>query len=61
MIKKKYYKACDLFIVNSFQKLKEEYFNDYGYNLLASRKTNDSHYKDFCYTNQNNLKEKPKR
>ena len=60
-MKKRYYKACDLFIINNYQKIKEEYFNDYGYNLFANRKKEDSHYKDFCYTNQNNPKEKPKR
>ena len=61
MIKKKYYKACDLFIVDNYQRIKEEYFNDYGYNIGSNRKNNDSHYKDFCFTKQNNIKEKPKR
>jgi hypothetical protein len=61
MIKKKYYRACDLFIVDGYQKIKEEFLNDYGYNLSANPRNTESHYKDFCYTKQNNLKGKPKR
>lgn len=61
MIKKKYYKSCDIFIVDSYQKLKNEYLNDYGYNLSSNRKNSGDHYKEFCYTNQNISKGKPKR
>ena len=61
MIKKKYYKACDLFIIDNYQKIKEEFFNDYGYNISAGPRQTESHYKSFCVTNQNNIKEKQKR
>lgn len=54
MIKKEYYKACDLFLTSSLDRKKKEYFNEFGYNLSRSNK-NVNHYKNFCFTNQNNL------
>ena len=38
MIKKEYYKACDLFIENVREKRKSEYFNEFGYNIYSSRR-----------------------
>lgn len=61
MIKKEYYKACDLFIENAREKKKNEYFNEYGYNISSNRKKPIDHFKMFSYTNQNNVKIKPKR
>lgn len=61
MIKKEYYKACDLFILSQPKKIKEEYLNEYGYNISSNRKKVTDHFKDFSYTNQNNVKIKSKR
>ena len=61
MIKKEYYKACDLFINEHPKRLKEEYLNEYGYNISSNRKNPVDHFKEFSYTNQNNVKRKPKR
>ena len=61
MIKKEYYKACDLFITNQSEKQKNEFFNEYGYNIYSNRKKTTDHFKAFAYTNQNNVKNKPKR
>ena len=60
MIKKEYYKACDLFIEPHYKRIKEEYLNEYGYNFYSNRKKTTNHFKEFCYTNQNNVKIKPK-
>lgn len=61
MIKKEYYKACDLFIENALEQRKKEFFNEYGYNIYSNRKKPIDHYKEFSHTNQNNVKTKPKR
>ncbi|MBE6155403.1 MAG: hypothetical protein E7164_01450 [Firmicutes bacterium] len=61
MIRKEYYKACDIFIENIQEKRKNEFFNEYGYNLFANRRKPVDHFKMFSYTNQNNVKKKPKR
>ena len=61
MIKKEYYKACDLFLENTYERRKNEYFNDYGYNIYSNRKKSENHFKMFSKTNQNNVKIKPKR
>lgn len=61
MIKKEYYKACDLFITSPLEKRKSEYFNEYGYNIGSSRKKVQNHFYNFSHTNQNNVKIKPKR
>ena len=57
-----------IFIINpkagtgkNLDKRKEEYFDEYGYNLSSSRKKQIDHFKQFSYTNQNNIKRKPKR
>ena len=61
MIKKEYYKSCDIFLENPTERKKSEYFNEYGYNISANRKKPADHFKIFSYTNQNNVKTKPKR
>lgn len=55
------YKACELFIESSLEKRKNEYFNEYGYNIYSNRKKGVDHFKNYSYTNQNNVKIKPKR
>ena len=61
MIKKEYYKACDLFITSPLERKKSEYFNEYGYNIASNRKNVQNHFFKFSHTNQNNVKIKPKR
>jgi len=61
MIKKEYYKSCDLFMENIKDRRKDEFFNEYGYNIYSNRKKPIDHFKAFSYTNQNNVKTKPKR
>lgn len=60
MIKKEYYKSCDIFITDERQKIKNEYLNEYGYNIMPNQNRN-SHFEAYCKTNQNNIKRKPKR
>ena len=60
MIKKEYYKSCDLFLTSSLDRKKKEYFNEYGYNLSHSQKE-VNHYKEFCFTNQSNCQNKAKK
>lgn len=60
MIKKEYYKSCDLFLTNERQKIKTEYLNEYGYNIMPNRNS-FSHFETYSKTNQNNIKRKPKR
>lgn len=61
MIKKEYYKACDLSLNSIYEKRKKEFFNEYGYNLSSSRLNDASHYNSYSKTNQNNVKRKPKK
>ena len=60
MIKKEYYKACDMFITDERSKIKNEYLNEYGY-IISPNKECLSHFDAYCKTNQNNIKRKPKR
>ena len=57
---KDYYKGADIFIENKLRKIKEEFLNDYGYNINLNNKK-ECHFKKYCFTNQNNVKIKPKR
>ena len=61
MIKKEFYKACDLFLISPLDKRKQEFFNEYGYNLNANRKNNGNHFKNFSFTNNNNCQNKAKK
>ena len=61
MIKKEYYKASDIFINNIIERRKKEFFNEYGYNIYSNRRKPIDHFKAFSFTNQNNVKTKPKR
>ena len=61
MIRKEYYKSCDLFITEERQKRKTEYLNEYGYNIMPNINENKSHFDAYAKTNQNNVKRKPKR
>ena len=61
MIKKEYYKACDLFITNQSEKQKNEFFNEYGYNIYSNRKNKVDHFKEYSYTNQNNTQSNKKK
>ena len=56
MIRKEDIKLTDL----DFEKKKEEYFNEYGYNLSFNKEKEESHFKDYAYTNQKVIKKKPK-
>lgn len=60
MIRKEYYKSCDLFITNEREKIKKELTNEYGYNISPNI-DRSFHYEAYAKTNQNNLKRKPKR
>lgn len=53
MIKKEYCKACDLFLTSSLDRKKKEYFNEYGYNLSRNNEVN--HFKEYSFTNYNNI------
>ncbi len=61
MIKKEFYKACDLFITSVREKRRWEFFNDYGYNLNSNRKTPVNHFKEFSFTSNNNCQNKAKK
>ncbi|MGN1379077.1 MAG: hypothetical protein ACI4XR_01595 [Bacilli bacterium] len=55
MIKKNYYRNVELFIESKREKLANEYFNDYGYNLGSSRKNKINNFENYAKTNQYNL------
>ncbi|MDD5865138.1 MAG: hypothetical protein PUD07_01415 [bacterium] len=55
MIKKNYYRNVELFIESKREKLTNEYFNDYGYNLCSSRKNKINSFENYAKTNQYNL------
>ena len=61
MIKKEFYKACDLFITSPLERRRLEYFNEYGYNLNSNRKNPINHFKNFCFTSNNNCQNKAKK
>ena len=61
MINKEKEKMCDIFLEKPLEKIKKEYFNEYGYNISSGQKKISDHFKEFSYTNQNNVKIKPKR
>ena len=61
MIKKEYYKACDLFITSTLQRRRYEFFNEYGYNLNSNRKNQTNHFKEFSTTQNNNCQNKAKK
>lgn len=61
MINKDFYKSCDLFIEPKREKLKKEYFNDYGYNIYSNRKKPVNNFKVYSQTAQNNVKSPIKR
>lgn len=61
MIKHDKYESCDLFLENKQEKLNKEYFNEYGYNFSENKKKSEDHFKTYAFTNQNNVKTKPKR
>ena len=61
MMKKEYYKACDLFMTSFLQRRKCEFFNEYGYNLNSNRKSRINHFKEFSSTHNNNCQNKAKK
>lgn len=56
MIKKNYYRNVELFIESKREKLVNEFFNDYGYNLMSSRKNNLNNFEKYSKTNQYDIK-----
>lgn len=56
MIKKNYYRNVELFIESKREKLANEFFNDYGYNLMSSRKNNLNNFEKYSKTNQYDIK-----
>ena len=52
MIKKNYYRNVELFIESKREKLANEFFNDYGYNLMSSQKNNLNNFEKYSKTKQ---------